>query len=340
VVAPGGSTGFAGCLCTKPAIDKTEQWVDVRKYELLDDVKRTWDEAQAACQETFGTDLASMHSMADFDAAYELCQSKGGDAHCYIGLRRDSDDETSWKWSDGSTIDYGSDFSGGVFPWSQGEPNYLKISGIGRPNEDCAEMMSNDGEWNDIPCDGRLYALCNAVGSSYEVFKTNTAIELFHNADGGLEIDAKLRQQLVGSHCSAESSSNFGLIIGDLEDQKWHKIRYTIEFVSGSSACWSLFGDTKYGPFEDDADFGLTTLDVIENGLTGGDWKGEKQLCNGEISNFMHGSTGNDYKGYLTVEQDRDLSVDVAGISAGFACTSVDQIVRVKDISVAYWREE
>merc|ERR1712129_429723 len=44
--------------------------------------------------------------------------------------------------------------------------------------------------------------------------------------------------------------------------------------------------------------------------------------------------------GSLTVEQDRDPSVDVAGISAGFSCTSIGQKIRVKDISIAYWSIE
>merc|ERR1712129_288081 len=305
---------------TKPAIGKTEQWVDVRKYELLTDTMRTWDEAQAACQETFGTDLASLHSMSDYDAAYEICQSKGAD--CWIGLHRNSEDASGWKWSDGSTVDFGSDFSGSVFPWAEGEPNDFQMKG-----EECAEMRLDDGfEWNDSQCDAQQYALCNAVGSSYNVISTNSEIELFHNADSGLEVDGELLQR----GCGSGEQSSFGLIIGDLEDQKWHKIRYTIEFVSGSSSCFSLFGDTHYGNFEDGADFGLTTLDVIENELTVGEWNEEKKLCNNEESNFMLAVNGKGNKGYLTVEQDRDLSVERAGISSGFSCTAVGQIVVTK----------
>jgi len=130
---------------------------DVRKYELLTDTTRTWSDAQAACQETFGTDLASVHSVAEQDVAYELCIQSGAD--CWIGLHRDSEDVSGWKWSDGSTVDYGSDYSGGVYPWQGGEPN--NWNGVG---EECAEIYYVHSSWNDVPCGQKQYALCNAVG--------------------------------------------------------------------------------------------------------------------------------------------------------------------------------
>lgn len=128
-------------------------------YELLNDAMRTWDEAQEACQSIFGTNLASVHSATDEAAVTALCT----DNDCYIGLRRPAHDLQGWEWSDGTPVDYGNDFSGGVFPWGSGEPNDYKN------NEDCAEVRPNHNDWNDISCTDEQHAICNSPTFGFRV---------------------------------------------------------------------------------------------------------------------------------------------------------------------------
>jgi len=172
--------------------------------------------------------------------------------------------------------------------------------------------------------------------SDVHPFQTNADVTLSQDSDGELVVDGEL--QVRG--CGSGSSSSFGIIVDDFyyPKERWTKIRYTIEFVSGASSCFSLFGDTHYGDFADGAGFGLTTLSVIDNELTVGSFGGEKRLCNNEKSNFLHRINGVGNKGFLRVEQSRDTWVHRAGISSGFSCTEIGQIVRYKDIQVMYWR--
>lgn len=172
--------------------------------------------------------------------------------------------------------------------------------------------------------------------SDVHPFQTNADVTLSQDSDGELVVDGEL--QVRG--CGSGSSASFGIIVDDFyyPKERWTKIRYTIEFVSGASSCFSLFGDTHYGDFADGVDFGLTTLSVIDNELNVGGFSGEKRLCNNEKSNFLHRVNGVGNKGFLRVEQSRDMSVQRAGISSGFSCTEIGQIVRYKDIQVMYWR--
>merc|ERR1711933_319317 len=98
------------------------------------------------------------------------------------------------------------------------------------------------------------------------------------------------------------------------------------------SSCWSILGDTDAAP-----EHGLYGLKTIDNGLSYGNWDGEKRRCYNELDNFLHVKHGNGHKGYLTVEQMRDINVNQAGIASGFSCTHVGSVVRFKDISVAYY---
>merc|ERR1712173_528157 len=84
---------------------------------------------------------------------------------------------------------------------------------------------------------------------------------------------------------------------------KWNAIRYTIEFVSGFSSCWSILGDTKYGGNKD-LGLQLGEFDIIEDALVvpgGGSFDGKNVRCDGDADNFLHGQHGDGYRGYLVV---------------------------------------
>jgi len=121
-------------------------------YEILNDAMRTWEEAQAACQSTFGTDLASMHSIQDFDAMKTLCTTEGSN-DCWIGFHRSASDSSVFAWSDGSTVDK-------VAPWYPNEPS--------NNGEGCAVIYQWDGRWNDEHCsNARPDAICNSPTAEY-----------------------------------------------------------------------------------------------------------------------------------------------------------------------------
>merc|ERR1712087_509682 len=93
----------------------------------------TWSEAQVYC-ESFGSDLASIHSEADNAAALEICP---GDT-CWIGLRDDT-----YAYTDGSSYDYED--------WNDVAPRAGKYN--------CVTLWY--GQWSDAPCEWTIVPLCN-----------------------------------------------------------------------------------------------------------------------------------------------------------------------------------
>ena len=128
-----------------------------------------WHSAKTFCL-LFGTNLASIHSESDFNETRNLCQNEHptitNGPSCWIGLN-DVDNESVWKWEDGTVTDYGfinnlsTNPTSGIFPWAtnnqnQSEPN--DASG----NEDCVILWRlHDYKWNDASCDANYYPICN-----------------------------------------------------------------------------------------------------------------------------------------------------------------------------------
>ncbi|GAA6230376.1 snaclec agkisacutacin subunit B-like [Lates japonicus] len=95
-----------------------------------------WLGAQNYCRQHY-TDLSSVNSQSDQD---ELMQAAGpgNDPEGWIGLHRDPNNNTTWKWSGGGGITYEN--------WGPKQPdNYAEI-------EDSVQLMAG-GYWNDN--DGR-----------------------------------------------------------------------------------------------------------------------------------------------------------------------------------------
>ncbi|XP_041484640.1 echinoidin-like [Lytechinus variegatus] len=88
--------------------------------------------------------LTSIHSKEEMDflaVTYEDLRSKviTSFTRVWIGLH-DKSTEGSWKWSDGSSVDYEK--------WESGQPNSYQ------GDQDCAEFhSSNEYTWNDLACD-------------------------------------------------------------------------------------------------------------------------------------------------------------------------------------------
>eukprot|EP01084_Bolivina_argentea_P274919 468721_1 len=114
--------------------------------------KMTFNEAEAYCN-SFGSTLASVHSVIDHDLSTQICVDE-----CWLGLFRQTVN-SKWTWKDGSVSDYGFDANGnpnvGVDPWYSGEPNNSQGNG-----ENCLQLWRN-GLWNDNVCSVQLFPLCN-----------------------------------------------------------------------------------------------------------------------------------------------------------------------------------
>ena len=99
-----------------------------KKYTRFD-IGLPWEVAQVYCQSQ-GGQLATVNSSDIQKKIAEL--ANGGKSYYFLGA---SDTSGSWKWSDGSTVDYNN--------WATGEPN--NYNGI----ESYAEISGGD-KWNDI----------------------------------------------------------------------------------------------------------------------------------------------------------------------------------------------
>jgi len=161
---------------------------------------------------------------------------------------------------------------------------------------------------------------------------SNVDVNSYNDADGHLVFEGILLARGCGSGDKIYFGSFFET--SNALNEYWTKIRYTMEFASGASSCWSMLGNN--GNLAN-VDYGLRTeFHVIDNELKYGNWDGETKRCDNEKDNFFHAKHGQGYKGYLTVEQERDFSVGDAGIGSRFSCNKVPSVVRYRDIYVYY----
>merc|ERR1740123_597216 len=98
------------------------------KYIYVD-FGRNFEKAEKHCQDTYQTELASIHSQSDQDEATSLCAV---DRNCWIGLNRQ---QGIWSWSDGSSLD--------IDLWADSEPN----GSNGCTILDNFERTNNEGMW-------------------------------------------------------------------------------------------------------------------------------------------------------------------------------------------------
>ncbi|XP_033108741.1 uncharacterized protein LOC117110226 [Anneissia japonica] len=89
--------------------------------------------------------LVSIETQAERDYLLDL-QNELFRTSVLIGLN-DIDEETTWRWIDGSLL------QDGFKDWASGEPNNLD------PGEDCV-IMKTSGQWRDVRCDAKTRAIC------------------------------------------------------------------------------------------------------------------------------------------------------------------------------------
>ncbi|XP_074624213.1 macrophage mannose receptor 1-like isoform X2 [Acropora palmata] len=112
--------------------------------------KMSWQESVQACRTTRGGDLVSIHSASENNFIESTIILRKSSLFFWIGLN-DLGLESSFKWSDGSPVQYTN--------YALREPNdYFK-------QEDCIEMHRPFGIWNDDHCSRRNPYICKINGS-------------------------------------------------------------------------------------------------------------------------------------------------------------------------------
>jgi len=134
---------------------------DELQYFVSDELMN-WTQALAYC-ESFGTSLASIHSLNDSLAALDTPFNYATDTHCWIGLNKLPDASTPWQWADGTAVDFGFTDTGSpissFYQWRLQEPN--NEAG----DEFCVEYYGYISALNDNDCTVQQYPICNAVTS-------------------------------------------------------------------------------------------------------------------------------------------------------------------------------
>lgn len=125
------------------------------------DIPMTYPDAIAYCN-SIGSTLATIENDQDAVQTKRLCRRNYNSQYgCWIGLYSD-DGAATWKWQDGSELDYGFNDDGSpttsTDPWANGEPN-----NAGTGTEDCGHIASHlNWGWNDASCTGHtMNPICN-----------------------------------------------------------------------------------------------------------------------------------------------------------------------------------
>ncbi|KAK7933320.1 hypothetical protein WMY93_004216 [Mugilogobius chulae] len=114
--------------------------------ELVIYVKKTSVDAEKSCQ-SFGANLASIHSDEENSFISELIKTTTGAYTVTLIGGSDAMQEGKWLWSDGSVW--------GFTSWNSGEPN--NHNGY----ENCIETNAGKPRmWNDVPCAFRYIFVC------------------------------------------------------------------------------------------------------------------------------------------------------------------------------------
>jgi len=110
-------------------------------------------DGESYCNNMYGTNLASIHSLNERNEISDLCNPSwpNNKIQCWIGLD-DRDDENNFSWIDGSPLDF-ENWGSGANP-ANNEPNEIR---------DCVDIgtQGRPHPWSQIDCSIEKYVICN-----------------------------------------------------------------------------------------------------------------------------------------------------------------------------------
>ena len=124
----------------------------------------SWEDAESYCYIECNSNLASIHTDAQFSTLKERVNQSIQTHNLWIGLYEDPTNNYSWTWSDESEFEFGS--IEGTYPWKYGAPDLFT-------NQSCVHISSNNAAWNDTECTDEKYFVCNSCYSKYHYFVEN-----------------------------------------------------------------------------------------------------------------------------------------------------------------------
>eukprot|EP01083_Nonionella_stella_P085344 236634_1 len=144
--------------------------VSSQNYIFYEDQLLGWEDGNAFCAFSYGTALASIHDATQDSEAVSKCTVDAIES-CWIGATTLDptnwiENDGTWKWRDGTAFNYGSDTSGGILPWKNGNPS--TVNGNGKP-EWCGEIDQSSKTRNDNQCTWQKHILCNSPSNSSSI---------------------------------------------------------------------------------------------------------------------------------------------------------------------------
>lgn len=130
-----------------PGLGCPEGWVEFESlcYFYVDKGRMLMSQSEQECQK-LGATLPVIKSAEENDFLQSLMKDNGNP---WLGMEAPSGDN-DFYWADGTSV--AETFSA----WNTGEPNYPG-------KENCAYMYANGdrkGKWNNNPCDGSWFTVC------------------------------------------------------------------------------------------------------------------------------------------------------------------------------------
>ncbi|XP_061179292.1 galactose-specific lectin nattectin-like [Saccostrea echinata] len=112
---------------------------------MLNTQKSTWEQANVKCHE-LSAKLVEISTKPENIFVSNTIKNEDANGRAWLG-GTDKTEENTWVWNDsGLPLNFTN--------WYKGEPNDHK------GNEDCMEIQSQNGMWNDMPCSFSLMFVC------------------------------------------------------------------------------------------------------------------------------------------------------------------------------------